>query len=58
MDECGWDYEFKDAKPQWNQYAHTTWLKKADQIIDHCNFEGIAPHRAIEIYELIKGDVT
>lgn len=33
IDICGWDYEYRRNRPDWNAHAHNEWLRKARKLL-------------------------
>ena len=54
IDGCGWGYEFKNKKPDWNGNAHSQYLAKARKLIGKCKERGISTSEALEIFKMVK----
>ena len=53
-DGCGWYYEFRDKKENWEGHAHSTYLGKARRLMHRCKEKAIGTQFAIEVFKMVK----
>ncbi|MFW6310665.1 MAG: hypothetical protein ACOC1K_00355 [Nanoarchaeota archaeon] len=52
MDGCGWFYEIKEGKHDWDRFSHQNYLHWANEKIKSAEKDGLTADDLIKAYEI------